>query len=67
MNKEVKLIMVNGSWVDVHEVLKLFKKSINAAYHVDSITGKEYLIMKDFGKELMNMFGEEGDKYEDCD
>ena len=67
MSKEVKPIMLNGCWADVHEVLKLLKRSIDAAYHVDAITGKEYLMMKDLVAELINMFvGEEVD-YENCD
>ena len=66
MNKEIKLIMLNGAWTDAHVVLELFKTSIIAAYDAEAITGKEYLIMKDFGKELMNMFGEEEADYENC-
>lgn len=67
MNKEVKLIMVNGRWADAHKVLKIFKRSIDAAYHVDAITGKEYSIMKDLGAELIDIFVGEEDDYENCD
>lgn len=67
MNKEVRLVLLNGCWTDAHVVLELFKKSINAAYDAEGITGKEYLIMKDFGKELMNMFGEKEAAHEDRD
>ena len=67
MNKEVKLIMINGRWANAHEVLKVLKRSIDAAYHVDAITGKEYSIMKDLGAELIDMFVGEEDGYENCD
>lgn len=67
MNKEVRLVLLNGCWVDAHEALKLLKRSIDAAYHVDAITGKEYLILKDLGAELINMFGHEEEDYENCD
>lgn len=63
MNKEV---LMNGVWLDVDYILKLLKKTINAAYDTGGITGKEYLIMEDFRKDAVDRFGEEVD-YENCD
>lgn len=66
MNKEVRLILMNDAWVDVDYILKLLKKTINAAYDTGAITGKEYLIMEDFRKDAVDRFGEEEDN-ENCD
>lgn len=67
MNKEVRLIMITDSWVDVDYILKLLKKTINAAYDACGITGKEYLIMEDFRKDAVDRFGDKEEDNEDCD
>lgn len=66
MNKEVRLILMNDTWIDIDQVLKLLKKTINGAYDAGAITGKEYLIMEDFRKDAVERFGEVED-YEDRD
>ena len=67
MNKEVRLILMNDAWVDVDYILKLLKKTINAAYDAGCITDKEYLTMEDFRTEMISDFGDEEVDYENCD
>ena len=67
MNKEVRLIMLNGTWLDIDEVLKLLTKCINAAYDTKAINTKEYLMMEDFREDMISRFGDEEVDYENCD
>lgn len=68
MNKEVRLVQMNGVWLDIDQVLKLLKKCIDVAYDTRVINTKEYLIMYDFKEDMVNRFGEEEEEdNEDCD
>ena len=67
MNKEVKLVWMNGAWLDIDHVLKLLTKCINAAYDTRAINTKDYLIMEDFRDDMISRFGDEEADYEDCD
>lgn len=67
MNKEVRLILMNGVWLDIDHVLKLLTKCINAAYDTKAISVKDYLIMEDFREDMIDRFGDEGVDYENCD
>lgn len=66
MDKEVRLVLMNGVWLDIDQVLKLLTKCINAAYDTKVINTKEYLTMYDFKEGMISRFGEEEDD-EDCD
>lgn len=67
MNKEVRLVLMNGTWLDIDKMLKLLTKCIDAAYHVDAINAKEYLMMDEFRQEMISRFGDEEVDYANCD
>ena len=67
MNKEVRLVLMNGVWLDIDQVMKLLKKCIDAAYDTKVINTKEYLIMYDFKEDMISRFGDEEEDDEDCD
>lgn len=67
MNKEVRLVLLNGTWLDIDEMLKLLTKCINAAYDTKAINTKEYLMMEDFREDMISRFGDEEVDYENCD
>ena len=67
MNKGLRLIMMNGVWIDIDQMLKLLTKTIDGAYNANALTGKEYLIMKDFREDMISRFGDKEVDYEDCD
>lgn len=62
MNKEVRLVLMNGTWLDIDQMLKLLTKCVNAAYDTKAINTKEYLMMEDFREEMISRFGEKGGK-----
>lgn len=66
MNKEVRLIMMNGTWLDIDQMLKLLTKCVNAAYDTKAINTKEYLMMEDFREDMISRFGDEEVDYENC-
>lgn len=66
MNKEVRLVLMNGTWLDIDQVLKLLTKCVNAAYDTGAITTKEYFIMQDFKWDMINRLGDEEVDYENC-
>lgn len=67
MNKEVRLVQMNGVWLDMDQVLKLLKKCIDVAYDKRVINTKEYLIMYDFKQDMISRFGDEEEDDENCD
>ena len=67
MNKDVRLIMMNGTWLDIDQMLKLLTKCVNAAYDTKAINTKEYLMMEDFREDMISRFGGEEVDYENCD
>ena len=67
MNKEVRLVQMNGVWLDIDQVMKLLKKCIDAAYDTKVINTKEYLMMEDFREDMISRFGDEEVDYENCD
>lgn len=67
MNKEVRLVQMNGVWLDMDQVLKLLKKCIDVAYDKRVINTKEYLIMYDFKQDMISRFGDKEEDDEDCD
>lgn len=67
MNKEVRLVMMNDTWLDIDQVLKLLTKCVNAAYDTKAINTKEYLMMEDFREDMISRFGDEEVDYENCD
>ncbi len=67
MNKEVRLVLMNGTWLDIDQMLKLLTRCMNAAYHVEAINTKEYLMMEDFREEMISRLGDEEVDYENCD
>lgn len=67
MNKEVRLVLMNGVWLDIDQALKLLTKCINAAYDTKTINTKEYLIMYDFKEDMISRFGDKEEDDEDCD
>lgn len=67
MNKEVRLVLMNGVWLDIDQVLKLLTRCINAAYDTKTINTKEYLTMYDFKEDMISRFGDEEVDYENCD
>lgn len=66
MNNEVRLILMNGVWLDIDQMLKLLTKCVNAAYDNKAINTKEYLMMEDFRKDMISRFGDEEVDYENC-
>ena len=67
MNKEVRLALMNGTWLDIDQMLKLLTKCVNAAYDTKAINTKEYLMMEDFREDMISRFGDEEVDYENCD
>lgn len=67
MNKEVRLVLMNGAWIDIDQMLKLLTKCVNAAYDTKVINTKEYLMMEDFREDMISRFGDEEVDYENCD
>lgn len=67
MNKEVRLVLMNGTWLDIDQMLKLLTKCVNAAYDTKAINTKEYLMMEDFREDMISRFGDEEVDYENCD
>ena len=67
MNKEVRLILMNGTWLDIDQMLKLLTKCVNVAYDNKAINTKEYLMMEDFREDMISRFGDEEVDYETCD
>lgn len=67
MNKEVRLVLMNGTWLDIDQMLKLLTKCVNAAYDTKTINTKEYLMMEDFREDMISRFGDEEVDYENCD
>ena len=67
MNKGVRLVLMNGVWVDIDQVLKLLTECVNAAYDTKAINTKEYLMMEDFREDMISRFGDEEVDYENCD
>lgn len=66
MNKEVRLVLMNGVWLDIDQMLKLLTKCVNAAYDNKAINTKEYLMMEDFREDMISRFGDEEVDYENC-
>ena len=66
MNKEVRLVLMNGTWLDIDQMLKLLTKCVNAAYDTKAINTKEYLMMEDFREDMISRFGDEEVDYENC-
>lgn len=67
MSKGVRLVLMNGVWLDIDYVLELLAKCMNAAYEAKAINDKDYLIMRDFKEDMISRFGDEEVDYEDCD
>ena len=67
MNKEVRLVQMNGVWIDIDQVLKLLTKCMAAAYDTKAINTKEYLIMYDFKEDMISRFRDKEEDDEDCD
>lgn len=67
MNKEVRLVLMNGVWLDIDQMLKLLTKCVNAAYDNKAINTNEYLMMEDFREDMISRFGDEEVDYENCD
>lgn len=67
MNKEVRLVLMNGVWIDIDQMLKLLTKCVNAAYDTRAINTKEYLMMEDFREDMISRFGDEEVDYENYD
>lgn len=67
MNKEVRLVLMNGVWIDIDQVLKLLTKCINAAYDTKIINTKEYLTMYDFKEGMISRFRDKEEDDENCD
>ncbi len=67
MNKEVRLVLMNDTWLDIDHVLKLLTKCINTAYDTKAINSKDYFIMQDFKWDMISRFGDEEVDYENCD
>ena len=67
MNKEVRLVLMNGVWIDVDQMLKLLTRCVNAAYDTKAMNTKEDLMMEDFREDMISRFGDEEVDYENCD
>ena len=67
MSKEVRLVLMNSTWLDIDQMLKLLTKCVNAAYDTKAINTKEYLMMEDFREEMISRLGDEEVDYENCD